>query len=192
MIRAAKPGAIGVPYDCDSDDNLTVPAGGDYPGYEFHYFTFHLPPGAQSPRINFQALGPDDRAVVALNGQDLGNFASPATNQPHLGPSGAEARTFSILPGPDSWFDNPALFQTGTNVLRLWVNNTGSGGSGTARTHTGGGGASGSVVRGFLTYEYQEPPPPAAGIPTLSEWAQILLALLVLAAGGRHWRRRRG
>jgi hypothetical protein len=180
---------ISVPYDCDSDDNLTVPAGNDYPGYEFHYFAFVLPAGAQSPRINFQTLGSDDRAVVTLNGQLLGNFASPAADQPHLGPSGTELRTFALLPGP-TWFDDPALFQTGTNVLRLWVNNTGGAGSGTAKTHAGGGGSSGSVVRGFLTYEYVAPLPPATAVPTLSEWARIVLAMLMTAAAG--WYLRKG
>lgn len=146
---------ISVPYACNSDDNLTSSPGNDYPGYEFHYFVFELPAGAQSPRINFNALGSDDRAVVTLNGYELGNFASPATDQPHLGPAGTSTRTFT-LPSSDQWFDDPTLFRTGSNILRLWVNNTGSGGYGTAKTHAGGGGPSGSVVRGFLTYDYTE------------------------------------
>jgi len=181
---------IGLPWDCDSDDNLTVPAGDDYPGYEFHYFTFVLPAGAQSIRMNFNTIGSDDRAVVTLNGQPLGNFGSPATDQPHLGPSGTVLQTFALPPGGNTWYDNPALFQTGTNVLRLWVNNTGNGGSGTARTHAGGGGSSGSVVRGFVTYEYVPAPAPAAPVPTLAEWARVLLAMLVMAAAAGYWRRR--
>ncbi len=149
---------ISLPYDCDSNDNLTATSGDDYPGYEFHYFVFELPAGAQSPRINFNALGSDDRAVVTLNGHELGNLGSAATDQPHLGPSGPETRTFTnpFTPlTPDIWFDEPSIFQPGPNVLRMWVNNTGSGGFGTATTHAIGN-PSGSVVRGILTYEYEE------------------------------------
>lgn len=146
---------IGEYYDCDSDDNLTSLPGNDYPGYEFHFFTFELPAGAQSPRINFNAIGSDDRAVVTLNGNELGNFATYAPNQPHLGPTGTELRTFTPQTS-DIWVDNPSFFQTGINVLRMWVNNTGNCGYGTAKAHWSGGGPSGSVVRGFLTYELEE------------------------------------
>jgi hypothetical protein len=148
---------IGYYYDCNSDDNLP-PSGVDYPGYEFHYFVFELPADAESPRINFNALGSDDRAVVTLNGYELGAFGSNASTQLHLGPSGTITRTFSnpFSPqNPDIWFNDSSFFQTGTNVLRMWVNNTGSGGAGTATTHAGGGPSS-SVVRGFLTYELDE------------------------------------
>ena len=155
---------ISYPYDCNSDDNLFSP-GDDYPGYEFHYFTFELPVGAQSPKINFNALGSDDRVVVTLNGFELGNmggryeYERPDWDcdppQPHLGPLGAEMRTFTPQTS-DIWVDNPNFFQTGINVLRMWVNNTGYKGCGEATTHAGVGGPSGSVVRGFLTYELEE------------------------------------
>ncbi len=151
---------INYPYDCNSDDNL-LPPGIDYPGYEFHYFTFELPIGAQSPRINFNALGSDDRVVVTLNGQELaaigGDLYCPG--QPtwdHIGPADMMVTRAFMPQTSDLWFDEPSFFQTGINVLRLWVNNTGLQRCGSPRTHTGGGGPSGSVARGFLTYELEE------------------------------------
>jgi hypothetical protein len=165
---------IGTTHDCDTDDNLP-PAGVDYPGYEFYYFAFVLPAGAQSPRANFVSLGGDDRAVVSLNGQELGNFASPASQQPHLGPSGVVIKDFALL-AQDLWIASPTQFVTGTNVFRVWVNNTGSGGFGSAVSHSGGGGPSGTVIRGFVTYEMSEQV--ASPIPTLSEWALIALVAL--------------
>ena len=149
---------IGYFYDCNSDDNLP-PLGNDYDGYEFHYFTFELPIGAQSPRINFNALGSDDRVVVTLNGHELaaigGDLYCP--EQPtwdHIGPDGMKVRRDFIPQTSDLWFDEPSFFQTGINVLRMWVNNTGLQRCGSPRTHSGGN--SGSVVRGFLTYELEE------------------------------------
>jgi hypothetical protein len=151
---------IGYPYKCDSDDNLP-PSGGDYPGYEFHYFVFELPADAESPRINFNALGSDDRAVVTLNGHELAAIGGalycpedPTWN--HVGPLGMSVTRTFMPQTSDFWFDDPNYFQTGTNVLRMWVNNTGLQRCGSPRTHAGGGGPSGSVVRGFLTYELDE------------------------------------
>jgi hypothetical protein len=151
---------IGYPYNCDSDDNLP-PSGGDYPGYEFHYFVFELPADAESPRINFNALGSDDRAVVTLNGHELAAIGGalycpevPTWN--HVGPLGMSVTRTFMPQTSDFWFDDPNYFQTGTNVLRMWVNNTGLQRCGSPLTHAGGGGFSGSVVRGFLTYELDE------------------------------------
>lgn len=95
--------------------------------------SFTLPAGASNVTLTFSGLSGDDRVVLQLNGHDIGNVGiSGSTGRPITGQGvmlfpGATAEVpysfTSTVGGTVTSFFNPG----GTNVLRLVVNNTGSG-----------------------------------------------------------------
>jgi hypothetical protein len=185
-------------YNCDSDDNIP-PAGPDYLGYEYVYFTFQLPAKASNVLLWIADQNADDRHAFSLNGQDFGVFKPLGPGNPDQSATvtmtGAGGNTvYNVIHNSHNGLlvsDQAAFNIGGSNYIRVWINNTGypDPRDGTAVPHTIGG-PSGFNLWGYVTYDtpgaIAEPSP----VPLFTPLGLGLGGLLIGGAGALVSRRR--
>jgi len=105
-------------------------------GFWFADLTFLLPPNAEGATLSFANLYGNDRAVLQLNGINIGNATYSGTSGPGVMqfPGGSSDVAFAFT-GATSGTISAGLL-TGVNTLRLVVNNTGQGSNLAAPTAT--------------------------------------------------------
>jgi len=173
---------IGPGGACGSNNNDGV-AGDEYTGYEYYYFTFSLPSTAANVRLLFEDFDGDDRAVLGVNGTQIGGFKSTAaaggtTITTMKDASGNHTVLFQRPPVPA--ITNQSLFHAGENHFSVWVNNTFSGLSGNAIAHAGSFDPSVIRLRGAVTFDTATVPE-----PTVFSLFGLGLAWLGLRVRGR-------
>jgi hypothetical protein len=123
-----------------SDVPVPYPA---YRGVQFFYLTFELPAPAMAIALDISVVGADDRIGLGLNGHEIGFWGnvngtgfgrmdgSDIYAGTSIGPGVEPTRTSGVFfqnpfGFPGLVLTDPSQFLVGqTNVLRLWVNNTG-------------------------------------------------------------------
>lgn len=168
---------------------------GAYAGYEFFYFDFTLPAGATNIALTFDHFNADDRAVLGVNGVEIGGFKvanwlppGGITINTMKDASGVNQVTFT--PGHIFTITDQSLFQAGANFFSAWVNNTGQGASGippfvndpnVPATGRSAGNPSSLVTRGSITWDE------TAAVP-VPEPATFLLVGAGIAVAWKHRR----
>ncbi len=165
--------------DATSNTNYgpDVPAGTPaYTGVEFYYIAFSLPSDALNISLAFTRQGADDRLQMMFNGSVIGYWGGSGGvgqmvglgSQPTL-----SSVTFNSTFANSPTISTQALFNVGgTNVLRFWVNNTGTSWVGAGVTPHAWGNPSALDVRATLTYDRAAP---VTAIPTPEPSSLLLL-----------------
>jgi len=122
-------------------------------GFWFADLTFSLPADAKNVVLNLNSGGFDDRAVVQLNGTDIGNggIAGPGSGLMTFS-SGSPEVTYPFT-GFGSGIVTSGFNVGGLNTLRLIVNNTSSGIFGTTKTFQGTGDFTVANFSGTVTFD---------------------------------------
>ncbi len=102
-----------------------------YAGVQFYYASFDLPTGATNVALTSSGLGSDDRMQIMLNNTVLGYWAGRTGGTGRMIGLGSQGSVFSqtFFSGNTNRpnVTDQSLFNIGgTNVLRFWLNNTGS------------------------------------------------------------------
>jgi len=170
--------------DNSKQDGTFIAGGsaGAFDGFWFADFTFVLPNDAINVVLNFSGLTGDDRIVLQLNGTDIGN---EAVDGPGLGlmSFGGLDNLYSFSSGADAGTVTTGFNIGGGNLLRMVVNNTGTGRTGSTQTFITGadGSAAGLLGTSQVTYDTAAP-----GVPEPGSISLMLLGIAPLA-----WRLRR-
>jgi hypothetical protein len=176
----------------DGGTGTTMPAGG--PAIWNSRFTATIPAGATNISFTLDTFFPDDKGVVQLNGTTIGDgviffgngtAAGPGTFDFGLGGGNQPYTYVGFTPGTATALPNGT---TGVTVV-VYMNDTGVADPFSpplSQTFI-----SGFTVSGSLSYTLAPPPARVATpVPTLSEWALILLAALMAAVTLLRMRRR--
>jgi hypothetical protein len=179
MSSATSPGTISITNN--SMQNGIYIGGGstsDFTGVWFADFMFFLPGDAINVVLNFSGLVADDRAVLQLNGSDIGNEAlgGPGLGLMNFG-AGDNLYTFSA--GANSGIVTVGFNVGGLNTVRLLVNNTGTGRTGSTQGFTTAGDGTATGLAGTVSFE-------SSTVPEPGSFSFILLGIAPLA-----WRLRR-
>lgn len=116
-------------YGADVPSNMP-----SFYGVAYLFNTFELPQDATNIQLDFSAIASDDRVVLSLNGNELTRtaFALPAYTSASGKMMDGNGNYVSKTFDGNGWegnfnFNNPNLFNIGgTNIVKLWVNNTDS------------------------------------------------------------------
>jgi IPTL-CTERM motif len=150
--------------------------------------TLVLPAGFTNASLSIANLNIDDRGILQLNGVtvDSAGIFGPGTTTLDLTPSGPTITQSYAANGPRSVIVTTG-FVAGTNSLTILVNDTNNGINGSPLP--GGVNISGTSIGATLQYDVLVAASPTA-IPTLSEWAMLILMLGLAALGMRRIRGR--
>jgi hypothetical protein len=181
LANTTVPGTISITTNSKQDG--TFLAGGSlgaFNGFWYADFMFALPGNAINIILNFSALTADDRVVLQLNGTDIGNEAvdGEGLGLMNLG-GGDNLYTFSASAGNGSI--TTGFNVGGLNLVRMIVNNTGTGRTGSTQTFVTPADGTAAGLLGTVSYDSSIPATPEPGSISL-----ILLGLAPLA-----WRLRR-
>ena len=138
-----------------------------------------MPAGVTNIALNLEPYAFDDRVVVDLNGHFLGAWgATGGSSIPSIqcNATGCQNVTYTPQSVPQTvstqgWF-NPG----GTNYVRFWLNNTGSGVYGAAAPHGGYNDPSAMQAYGAITFDT-----PTAAVPAMTPAALAVLVILLAA-----------
>lgn len=150
--------------------------------------TFVLPTGFTNPSLSITDLNIDDRGILQLNGVtiDSAGIFGPGTTTLDLTTSGPTVTQSYAANGPRSVVVTTG-FVAGTNSLTILVNDTNNGINGAPLP--GGVNISSTSLGATLQYGILVTAVPAA-VPTLSEWAMLILMLGLATLGMRRIRGR--
>jgi hypothetical protein len=161
-----------------------VPAGTPaYAGVEFYYVAFDLPTDATNVVLAFSRSAADDRVQIQLNGNLLGYWGGTGGvgqmvglgSQPSLAGVSFNAAFANIPTVSDQAFFNVG----GTNVIRFWVNNTGTSFVGAGVLPHSSFNPSALDFRAVLSYDTATP------VPEPATWLLVGLGAAALAARRR-------
>ena len=137
-----------------------VPAGTTDQGIEFYYLTFDLPAGVTNVKLDFSVGGlmaADDRLQFQLNGNVIGYWGGSGGTGRMDGLGSQPSLTGVVFNANNvnrPVVTNQSLFNIGgQNVVRFWVNNTGTTSVGAVARPRGGFDPSALQVRGTLSYD---------------------------------------
>jgi hypothetical protein len=149
---------------------------------------FVLPAGFANPTLTVTTLDIDDRGVLQLNGVtiDSAGIFGPGTTTLDLTTSGPTiAQSYGASGGRNTIVTTG--FVVGQNSLTILVNDTNAGINGSPLA--GGVNISSASVTASLQYDVVVVLAPV-GVPTLSEWATLILVLGLAMLGIRRLRSR--
>ena len=143
---------------------------------------FVLPDGFTNASLSITSLNIDDRGVLQLNGVtiDSAGIFGPGTTTLDLTPIGPTIAQSYGANGPRTVIVTTG-FVAGANSLTILVNDTNNGINGAPLP--GGVNISSTSLAATLQYEIL-----AAAVPTLSEWAMLILMLGLATLGMRRIR----
>jgi hypothetical protein len=163
-----------------------------YTGVEFYYITFDLPADATNVSLAFPRFAADDRLEFQLNGQHIGYWGGSTNGaigqMVGLGsqPSVTNVVFNANFANPPNLTDQSLFNIGGQNVMRFWVNNTGSTSAAAGITPHSGGNPSVLDIRGTLSFERA-----TTALVAVPEPSTLLALGLALAAAGAGRRRMR-
>jgi hypothetical protein len=139
---------------------------GSFDGFWTASFSFFLPAGATNISGSFSGLTADDRVVLYINGNQIGDggLEIPASGSVigmmQLTDGGTnQSFTFNSADSSGSESGSTGLILGGENTLTAVINNTGGGIYGTTKTFGGTGDGTNFGVTGELSYTNSVPEP---------------------------------
>jgi len=182
-------GGGGISITSNGTNTGTFVSGGslaNFDGFWTASFSFFLPAGATSISGSFSGLTADDRVVLFLNGNIIGDggleipASGSATGMMQLTDGGAnQSFIFNSSDSSGSASGSAGFILGGENTLTAVINNTGGGIYGTTKTFGGTGDGTNFGVTGDLTFSA-----PASTVPEPSS-VSMLFGGLVLLGGFR-------
>lgn len=178
-------GGGGISFTSNATNTGTFVSGGSlasFDGFWTASFSFFLPAGATSISGSFSGLTADDRVVLFLNGNQIGDggLQIPAggsvTGQMELTDGGGDLPfTFNSADSSGSESGSAGLVLGGQNTFTAVINNTGGGVLGTTKTFGGTGDGATFKVFGDLNYTA-----PTTTVPEPSSVSMLLGGLALL------------
>jgi hypothetical protein len=188
--RAFVLGGGGISFSSNATNNGTFVPGASNAGFDGFWtasFSFFLPSGATNIMGSFSGLTADDRVVLFLNGNIIGDGG---LNIPSGGSANGEMEftdgggdqpfTFSSSDSSGSESGSAGLILGGQNTLTAVINNTGDGIYGTTKGFGGTGDGATFKVTGDLSYIA-----PATTVPEPSSVSMLLGGLALLGGFSR-------
>jgi len=187
MANSNIPGTISI-SDNSKADGTFISGGsaasfntGPAAGFWYADYMFILPGDAINIVLNFSGLTADDRVVLKLNGTDVGNEAVDGAGSGLMN-FGAGDGLYSFSAGAGIGTITTGFNIGGGNLIRLVVNNTGTGRTGSTQGFITGADATAAGIIGTVSYDQVV----IAETPEPGSISLILLGFAPLA-----WRLRR-